>query len=228
MLSIKTKELFYTNFSNPRFDPCVDEYKDDLLNLIDIIKRIGKPLEGSVFFNNLETNLSPDNLSESFLRKRRTLALLAKSNSKFVEIGFNAGFSALLLLTANPNLNLLSIDICMHDYTIPCFEYLKSRFGSRIDFVNGNSLVALPLALAVDNDFDVFIIDGGHGVDVAEADLCNVISRAPKNSLILFDDSDWPALRVMLNFYVLSGKLNPIIDTEGYIHNTNQMFFRVI
>lgn len=58
--------------------------------------------------------------------------------------------------------------------------------------------------------------------------LCNVISLATKNSLILFDDSDWPLLRVMLDVYILSGKLSPVIDTEGYVHNTNQMFFRVI
>ena len=228
MIDQKSKSVLFGNYKNQSFDPYVADYHDDLINLIEIIKNIGKPLEGSVFFDNHEENLNPENLSNNFLRKRRTLGLLANTNNNFLEIGFNAGFSSLLLLTANPNLSLLSFDICMHEYTIPCFSYLKSRFGSRINLINGNSLETLPPALAQNNNFDVFIIDGGHGLAVAEADFCNIISRAPKNSLILFDDSDWYELRVMLDFYVFAGKVLPIIDTEGYIHNTNQMFFRVI
>ncbi len=228
MFNIKDREIFFTKFANQLYDPFVEEYKDDLIELIKIIRQIGAPLEGSIFFNNLETDLRPDNLSSVFLVKRRMLALTARANQKILEIGFNAGFSALLMLTANPELKLVSADICMHAYTLPCFDYLKMRFGDRIDFISGNSLESMPVALSFDNDFDVYIIDGGHGITVAEADLANIIAKARPDSLILFDDSDWPALRAMLDFYVLARKIIPLSDVQGYIHNTNQMFFRVI
>jgi hypothetical protein len=228
MFDIKDRELFFKNFSNKSFEPFLNEYTNDLIKLIEIIRNIGKPVEGSIFFNNNETDLRSDNLSDTFKVKRRTLALTAIANNKILEIGFNAGFSALLMLTANPNLRLVSADICMHPYTIPCFEYLKERFGDRLNFIAGNSLESIPAALSFYNDYNVYIIDGGHGLSVAEADLATIIANARPDSLILFDDSDWPELRAMLDFYMLGRKLLPVSDVQGFIHNTNQMFFRVL
>jgi len=142
-----------------------------------------------------------------------------------MEIGFNAGHSALLMLTANPSLKLTYIDICVHRYTTLCFEYLRSIFGDRINLINGNSLLAFPLLKSQANDFDFYIIDGGHGIDVAETDMYNVIKYGRKGSIILFDDSDNTTLRTMLSMYMLSGDIISISDPAWLLKNTNQMFF---
>jgi hypothetical protein len=61
--------------------------------------------------------------------------------------------------------------------------------------------------------------------DVAEADLLNVIQFVKRGSIICFDDSDFPGLRVLLNMYMLTGKITNIIDQVGFIQNFSQMFF---
>ena len=210
-------------FTDPTFDPFVETYGPHLERLNAIVRSTGAPLEGGVFYKNLETDLSA--LSPGYLNKRRGLALAALQFSSVQEIGFNAGHSALLLLSANPSLRLTSIDICRHKYTMPCFHYLKSVFGDRIDLIEANSLVAFPILKRAGRDCDLFIIDGGHGVDVAEVDLYNVLQFGKRGSIILFDDSDMPELRVLLDMYLITGELISISDQLGLLKNTNQMFF---
>ena len=142
-----------------------------------------------------------------------------------MEIGFNAGFSALLMLASNPDLKLTCIDICHHRNTKPCFEYLRSVFSERIELIESNSLTAFPLLARRQVGYDAYIIDGGHGVDVAEADISNVISFGRRGSLICFDDSDYPPIRVLLNMYLLTGNIISVNDRIGFLDNLRQMFF---
>ena len=222
--STKNRELFIDNFIDRNFDPFKDDYLPDLNSLLEIIKNQGEPLEGNIFYRHHENNPTA-NLISDFLPKRRALALLGIMNNNIMEIGFNAGFSALLLLHSNKNLKLTCIDICQHKYTVPCFEYLKSKFGDRIELIQSDSLLAFPLLSRTAIEYDAYIIDGGHGVSLAEADLHNVISIGKRGSIICFDDSDDPKLRTMLNMHQLTGKIISISDGIGYIENLRQMFF---
>lgn len=45
---------------------------------------------------------------------------------------------------------------------MPCYEYLKTCFGDRIDLIKGPSEEVLPKLLATNNTFDSYFIDGGH------------------------------------------------------------------
>jgi Methyltransferase domain len=222
--NVKNRENFIDNFIDRNFDPFKTEYLPDLKELLKIIQAQGENLEGNIFYRHHETNPTAD-LIPDFLPKRRALALLSVMNNNIMEIGFNAGFSALLLLHANKNLKLTCIDICHHKYTIPCFEYLKTRFNDRIELIQSDSLLAFPLLSRTGIEYDAYIIDGGHGVSLAEADLHNVISFGKRGSIICFDDSDDPKLRTMLNMHQLTGKLISISDSIGYIENLRQMFF---
>ena len=73
---------------------------------------------------------------------------------------------------------------------------------------------------------DLYIIDGSHHVEIAEVDLYNVIQYWKKRSIICFDDSNHPVLRVLLDVYLFSGKLIPLVDHSGFINNHDQMFLR--
>ena len=107
-------------------EPLFSMYKHHLETLNKIINDVGEPLEGNIFYEHLDPHRTE--LIERFFPKRAALAMFAMAHDHIVEIGFNSGFSALLMLTANPDLKLTSVDICEHKYTQPCFEYLSTMF----------------------------------------------------------------------------------------------------
>jgi hypothetical protein len=216
---------FLVKFADESWEPFEDIYRLHLDKLIQIATNSGEPIEGSTFFWNHATDFSK--FVPEFKKKRRLLSLSAVASSCILEIGFNAGFSALLMLVSNEKLRLTSVDIAYHNYTIPCAEYLKSVFGERFEIIIGNSLNVLPSHLTNFNDYDILIIDGGHGIDLAESDLLNACSYCNSKTRILFDDSDHVQLRPLLDLYIIKGMISPISDSQGYLHNTNQMLFKI-
>lgn len=202
-------------------------YLPHLQELLKIIKAVGEPLEGNIFYQHLDPN-PKEQLLEQFLPKRAALAMFAMAHNNIVEIGFNAGFSALLMLTANPNLKLTSVDICEHKYTEPCFDYLASVFPGRITLVKGDSTQVLADVLQNDKALTGYIIDGGHGLSVAETDLRNVIQYANNNAVLCFDDSDFVELRLLLNAYMMAGYIVPITDVHCVVQDQTQMFFKIV
>jgi hypothetical protein len=207
-------------------EPFFELYKNNLDTLKRIIDDVGEPLEGNIFYEHLETNLTT--LTPRFFQKRAALAMFAMAHKEVVEIGFNSGFSALLMLTANPELRLTCVDICEHKYTEPCFQYLKTVFEDRITLVKGDSTVVLPEVLQSNKSLTGYIIDGGHGLNVAEQDLQNVIKYANNDAVLCFDDSDFVELRMMLNMYMMSGHLINFMDEFGPTQNQTQMFFKIV
>ena len=208
-------------------EPMYEMYLPHLQELLKIIKAVGEPLEGNIFYQHLDPN-PKEQLLEQFLPKRAALAMFAMAHNNIVEIGFNAGFSALLMLTANPNLKLTSVDICEHKYTEPCFDYLASVFPGRITLVKGDSTQVLADVLQNDKALTGYIIDGGHGLSVAETDLRNVIQYANNNAVLCFDDSDFVELRLLLNAYMMAGYIVPITDVHCVVQDQTQMFFKIV
>jgi hypothetical protein len=139
--------------------------------------------------------------------------MIAQSHNSIVEIGFNAGHAALLMLVSNLDLIYTAVDICSHRYTIPCYEYLRSVFGDRIRLVSGDSTITMPTLIDQYPDIldqrTAWIIDGDHTIEVASFDIENVLLHARDGELMLFDDTDYPPgdLKAMLDFHVYSGNL---------------------
>lgn len=168
--------------------------------LIDIVKTAcaksgGSKLEGNILFRHhtdfalLDTNLILDCMRS----KRDLLHESCKSGTNGVEIGFNCGFSLLLLLLANPAMNFVVFDMFEHCYAMPCFEYLKGQFKDRIvSYVAGDSCQSLPKYLqehaAAPDSIDFFHIDGGHSYEIALSDLSNCASMAKNGAAIVLDD----------------------------------------
>jgi predicted O-methyltransferase YrrM len=136
-------------------------YIDNIL--MQIVKECNESLEGHIF----DDALHGPNI---FLPKRQNIILASQNSKNALEIGFNSGFSALLILIANPTIKLTCVDIGHHRYTIPCFQQLKKDFGDRIELLIGDSREVVP---TINDTFDLVHIDGGHSLNVAEKDITN-------------------------------------------------------
>lgn len=175
------------------YEPAFDRYRRYLPELNAICVRSGDMLEGNLFYAAPHdfadgTDLPPDAV---YRWKRRNYATYVLSGSSLMEIGFNGGHSALLALTANPELRYHGMDFGNHPYTRPCFEYLRGVFGDRINLWIGDSRDLIPaLRHSGGYCFDLFHIDGGHDFQVAYSDMCNVIDLAKDGDVILFDDTN--------------------------------------
>ena len=109
-----------------------------------------------------------------------------------LEVGVNAGHSALLALSANPALEYYGVDILAHGYTVDCVDYLKGEFPGRVHLFPGDSREVLPW-LADRGDemgFDLFAIDGGHTDEVCLSDMthCVRMGAGRKGRHLMLDD----------------------------------------
>ncbi len=108
---------------------------------------------------------------------------------RVLEIGFNAGLSAVAFLTASPQVHLTSLDLAAHGYTEPCAAHLALLFGDRFRFVAGDSTVTVPQLAAGDGSrFDLVLVDGGHDEATCRADILNSRLVAASGALVVVDD----------------------------------------
>jgi hypothetical protein len=112
----------------------------------------------------------------------------------YLEVGFNAGHSAAMILSAFPRSRVQSFDICQHAYTRPNLKFLIQYFGSlRLDLVCGDSRLTLQAAQSHNRmPADVIRVDGGHTFEVAVADILNARGLAKLGALLLLDDCEFP------------------------------------
>lgn len=143
-----------------------------------IVESVGEPLEGNIFEED-------PNIKDIFLPKRQNVIVSCQNKSKALEIGFNSGFSAVLILLSNLDIKLTCVDINWHRYTLPCYEQIKRDFGDRIQLLVGDSRLVVP---TIDDKFDLIHIDGGHSLDIAESDITNTNKLLMNNSVIIMDD----------------------------------------
>jgi spermidine synthase len=151
------------------------EYIDT--KLMPIINLCNERVEGNIFDEGENVNI--------FLPKRQNIVICSQNKKNALEIGFNSGFSALLILLSNSDIKLTCVDIAIHSYTLPCFVQLKNDFGDRINLIVGDSRHTVP---NITEKFDLIHIDGGHTLDIAECDIVNTNKLLNNNSIIIMDD----------------------------------------
>lgn len=154
--------------------------------MTSIIESTNEPVEGSIH------SVCGIKYSDVMLPKQLNLITITqiKNVNNILEIGFNSGFSALLILLSNPNIQLTCVDICSHKYTIPCFNFLKQRFGIRINLIQGSSVDVLEKLVNDNLKYDLIHIDGCHDVAIAEKDIDNSVKLSKKDTIIIFDDTN--------------------------------------
>ena len=186
------------------------EYIDKYL--LPIILEVGEQLEGNIFMHHLTTDYT-----NAFENKVKNIVSLLMNNNinNVLEIGFNSGFSTLLMLMSNGKVNLTCNDLGEHKYTIPCYNKLKETFGDRINIIIGDSTKVLP---EITGKYDLIHIDGGHMDYVATNDIINSYNLSKSGTILIMDDYDFFNLHILWNKYTNRyGLRNP--DSQLYLTN---------
>jgi len=207
--------------------PPVEHYSEDFLELVQQlnlhVQKAGVRIEGNYFYGHNHTQLSTQQFHKG--TEMRSLLLQAIENKRHIlEIGLNAGHSALAILYHNRMTELHSVDINQHPYVSLAADFLQAYFGARFKFYPGNSLVVLP-RLAVmypEQKFDLIHIDGGHTKAAFETDVFNSLRLVQEPGWLLLDDVTIPSIKPSVQHFIERKLIEPV-----HYGDTRNMLVRV-
>lgn len=155
--------------------------------------------------------------------KRANLRFLATRAAHALEIGFNAGHSAAVMLDANPNLHLTCVDVGIHSYVKPCADMLRERYGDRFQLIVQSSEKLLQLGLSL-NHFDLIHVDGNHLIEFAANDLFKSLPLAKHDAIIIVDDTQDAKINALVDFVLQSRLFSELylLPTQLYEHRCLQ------
>lgn len=132
--------------------------------------------------------------SQQYLKERQAMNNIATDPRirTICETGFNCGHGTLRwLLHSNPQVHVYSFDIGVHKYSQPAAKFLEDTFPGRHTAIWGDSTQTLPKFHQQNPDVkcNIIFVDGGHDLDVAQADLKNFMAMAdPAYNVVMIDD----------------------------------------
>jgi len=187
------------------------ENEKHIENIKNIVLKYTNTPEGDCFWYHGSTVEDND-----FIFKQYNLYYLGSKSQNIVEIGFNAGHSALLLLLGNNTSKITIFDICMHDYTLECFDYLNTVFPNRLELIVGNSLETVPEYYLKNKDkkFDLIHLDGFHEPNHVKKDFMNI--KKMGSNIIILDDDNLPYLNTLHNDLLKYENIELCIDPFLY------------
>jgi predicted O-methyltransferase YrrM len=182
---LSRRSLYRARFGKEYFTP---KFLEILESLNKTVRESQEVIEGNYFYHHQVTELQ--NLPDpSRSEKRVFLSGAVKGKRNVLEVGFNAGHSALLILSSNPQAKYLGVDIGEHSYTAPAATVLKHFFGVRFELVIADSRTFLNELVFEKRKFDLIHVDGDHSYQSCLSDL-RKSAKLMKNSRsrILLDD----------------------------------------
>jgi hypothetical protein len=195
------------------------EYLEVCEGLKEVIDRIGEPLEGNCMYKHLSTD--PWDCLEN---KRINYQKAVKGKQYVCEIGFNAGHSLVAMLLSNPTAHYVLFDLGAHEYTQPCYEYIKNKFPqTSMEMFWGDSRETVPDYHKNNPEklFELVHIDGGHKHEVYSADWVNSLAISGKGALLIFDDTDNKKISDFIDLEIQKGLVienKSFLKTFGYEH----------
>jgi len=103
------------------------------------------------------------------------------------EVGFNAGHSTAIWLSANPSARVVSFDLFMNRFSLPCVQYLRTRFPDRLEIHRGDSMRTVPRAHP-STRCDLVHVDGRHSYAYTVMDFLHLVHKSHPATLFIFDD----------------------------------------
>jgi predicted O-methyltransferase YrrM len=181
----------------------IDKYMLPLINSTNEI------LEKNIFMDYNTTSYN-----DAFTNNQKNLCnlLINKNIENVLQIGFNSGFSTLLMLFANSNVKIKCVDINSHEYTMPCYELLKQHFGSNINFIEGDSAKILH---KIKDNYDLIYIDGSNDNFIVTNNIINSYYLLKNNGIIIMNNYDIQNLRELWDKYIENYCLMKL-DTNTY------------
>ena len=179
------RSLYCAIFGKEYFSPVFLEL---LESLNEAVRESQEVIEGNYFYHHQAAELH--NVPDPSRREKRIfLSKSVKGKKSVLEVGFNAGHSALLILSSNPHVKYVGVDIGEHSYTKEAARILRNHFGKRFKLITGDSTNVLP-GLKLDKlKYDVIHVDGGHSQAQCLSDLSNASNLLIEQSgQILLDD----------------------------------------
>ena len=194
----------------------IDNWKSYILReLLPIVKSLNVKLEGNIYSSHHTFNENPEmkNKQNNFYH------ILKETKPKTIlEIGFNAGFSCLLMKMILPDVNITCVDLNEHKYVMTCFDKLSSDFNG-LNLLPGSSYdVGLPQLITENKKFDFIHIDGDHRLEGATKDMELCLKLCHDKTIILFDDTNLKYLDDLCSSYVKQGILKDYHFKE-YLNN---------
>lgn len=111
------------------------------------------------------------------------------SPNNIMEIGYNAGYSAIYFLNKFKNANLLSLDLNLHEYCFASKLFIDYHYPGRHMYIAGDSFVQLDsLKIFSETKFDLIFVDGGHDLQTAYYDLVKSAEFATKDTYLILDN----------------------------------------
>jgi predicted O-methyltransferase YrrM len=156
--------------------------------------------------------------------KAHDLACLARNKRRAIQIGFNAGHSADIILGANSDITLVSFDIGKHGYVSAAEKFIDLKYPGRHKLILGNSKHTFPSFAKNNSNFDFIFIDGGHKYDEVQSDFQTALLVSSQKSVIILDDTCFnPKWDKNYTIYptrvwreLLASKQIEVIETKDY------------
>jgi len=160
-----------------------------------LAERNDEAIEGSLI---APTNIDrPEHDGDVYLEKRLNCVFMCNQIQprNVLEIGFNWGYSASLLMESWSSCSLRSIDIAKHWYTVPAGELIEKIYQGRFSAIWKDSHTALREERLAGHKYDMVFVDGGHGHEIARLDIELSLKVLAPGGVLIVDDTDAPSVR---------------------------------
>lgn len=121
----------------------------------------------------------------------KAISYLPSPPENILEIGFNAGHSAMVMLNSvSDSCNFYTFTLDNHAYSQPCFDIVKSFYPKRnMQITFGDSQHIVPKFLETFNEeLDFVFIDGAHHGHWPYTDAKNTHNHLKVGGIMIFDD----------------------------------------
>lgn len=187
IISMNKKRLNFDNFypkNIQRIKETGTQEEKDLIKEINVLVR--GVCEGNYCYKHNSVLYGDEPPIPERSWKREYLRQAIKGCKRGLEIGFNAGHSAAIMLCTEPQLHLSAIDIGRYSYTKRCALLFTAHFKDRFQFIMRSSQNILPVSTG---QCDFVHIDGGHDDKEVMMDLEWACDNTIQGGKILIDDA---------------------------------------